>query len=349
MAANNLQTVTRWLHKSQDAFQAIPNPVLDFERERHFAKQQVTANSYLMGAVANNPQSLLDAMTNVAAIGLSLNPADKLAYLIPRKINNVQSCCLDISYRGLSRVAIDSGAVEFIRADDVFSNDKFEYYGPIDKPVHQYARGDRGELECTYAVAKTKGGDYLCEVMEVDELNKIRDCSEMYKRHQSGPWVDFPQEMRKKTVIKRLTKTLPNPSPELNLAIDALNQHEGIEFSERKSNFNLFMDQGDALGLYLQKLNIEEECERDQTDVLDVYSNLQQFPRGQIGAKRKEFKQHIDNGGACFNNIMGGVTEQDKGMIEDGIAGATDEALVMLENKLGPEMWAEMQGILNNE
>jgi recombination protein RecT len=48
---------------------------------------------------------VIDAVTNIAAIGISLNPAKKQAYLVPRD----GRICLDISYMGLMDLAMADG------------------------------------------------------------------------------------------------------------------------------------------------------------------------------------------------------------------------------------------------
>ena len=59
---------------------------ITFEREAQFAMQILQdPDSYIHKVAMANKSSLVAAINNVAAIGISLNPASKLAYLVPRK------------------------------------------------------------------------------------------------------------------------------------------------------------------------------------------------------------------------------------------------------------------------
>ncbi len=80
---------------------------VNYDTEAMFAMQIINKNSYLMGIANSNPASLRDAVINIASIGLSLNPATKYAYLVPRE----KAACLDISYIGLIKLATDTGSI----------------------------------------------------------------------------------------------------------------------------------------------------------------------------------------------------------------------------------------------
>ena len=58
--------------------------ILDFTQECLFARQQLLKNNFTLDTAAKNPNSLQAAILNVAAIGVSLNPALSHAYLVPR-------------------------------------------------------------------------------------------------------------------------------------------------------------------------------------------------------------------------------------------------------------------------
>lgn len=64
-------------------------------KESQFAIQLFQNNDYLAKVAFQNQTSTQNAIINVAAIGISLNPAQKLAYLVPRK----GAICLDIRDR----------------------------------------------------------------------------------------------------------------------------------------------------------------------------------------------------------------------------------------------------------
>ena len=201
-----------------------------WETESQFAIQLFQANDYLANVALQNQTSAQNAIINVAAIGISLNPALKLAYLVPRKINKLQAVCLDISYMGLLHLAMETGSIRWGQAVVVYSGDKFKLTGLGNMPIHEHDPfSDRGDAVGVYCTVKTSDGDYLTECMGIDDVNKIRARSESFKKGY-GPWVSDYGEMVRKTVIKRAYKYWPKVE-RLSNAIEYLNTQngEGIE------------------------------------------------------------------------------------------------------------------------
>lgn len=185
---------------------------IEFDREAGFAAQTLTANDYLAKIARANKDSFYAAITNVAAIGISLNPASKLAYLVPRK----GAVCLDISYMGLMHIAQLCGAIQWGQAVIVREKDKFELRGVDKEPEHIYQpfSTDRGTIIGVYVVVKTDGGDYLTHPMTLSKVHEIRDRSEAWKAYQKDksktcPWVTDEEEMIKKTCVKQAAKYWP--------------------------------------------------------------------------------------------------------------------------------------------
>ncbi|QGH71319.1 DNA recomination protein [Yersinia phage vB_Yen_X1] len=219
----------------QGQFEAVvTDDKINFVKEAGFALQILQGNNFTCGVAQRNPESLKNAITNVAAIGVSLNPAKKHAYLVPRNGN----VCLDISYLGLINIAVESGSIKWAQAKIVYSNDTYENTGVDTAPIHKYnAFGNRGEIIGAYVTVKTRDDSYLTTEMSIDEIHRIRQRSESFKKGNSSPWKTDYEEMVKKTVIKRAYKLWP-VSDRLANAIEMLNeQGEGIDFnSERKAS-----------------------------------------------------------------------------------------------------------------
>ncbi len=235
-----MSTAIDIIGKAKDQFISInevsPESTLVWKSEANFAMQAIHKNDYTLKAFQGNPASLRDAIINVASIGLSLNPATAYAYLVPRD----GAICLDISYKGLIKMATDTGSIMWCRADVVYSSDSFEYKGPAAAPVHTANPfdKDRGEIVGVYCIAKTCDSDYLVEVMTEQEIQDIRSKSKSITGNGAkySPWNTFPNEMRKKAVIKRASKTWPRTDRHEKLAkvIEYVNQDEGIDFDEVK-------------------------------------------------------------------------------------------------------------------
>lgn len=212
---------------------AVTNEV-DWEAESLFAYSICANNDYLWEIATRNPWSLTMAMVNVAAIGVTLNPARQFAYLVPRDGRVV----VDIGYRGLIHVATKEGSILWAKAEIVREKDlaNFEYRGVNREPHHPFNPFDkeRGEIVGAYSLAGLPNGTVLCEAVSIEEIWQARDRSAYYRKTQSGPWVDDTSEMIKKTTIKRGAKTWPNPGPRMAAAIDYLNREagEGLAISD---------------------------------------------------------------------------------------------------------------------
>jgi recombination protein RecT len=238
--SNALQVISNEIYGVRAGFEAVSvDRSINFEREAGFAIQILGGNEYALGVAMNNKQSVIDAVTNISAIGISLNPAKKQAYLVPRD----KKICLDISYMGLLDLAIASGSIMWGKGELVKESDDFRLNGFDRPPSHERApfAKDRGEVIGVYVVAKTHSGDYLTETMTIDEVNDIRNRSSAWKawveKKRSCPWVTDPGEMSKKTVIKRAYKTWPK-TDRLDKAIHFLNTdgEEGLESIRQQNN-----------------------------------------------------------------------------------------------------------------
>lgn len=226
---SSLQIIESSVYGLRDTFAAVlADPTIKFEAEAGFAVQAIMASDYATKIALSNPQSVINAVTNVAAIGISLNPAKKQAYLVPRK----SKICLDISYMGLMELAIASRSVCWAQSLLVYSNDKFRINGYDKPPAHDYEPfgADRGEIVGVYVVAKTADGDYLTHCMDLAAVFDIRERSEAWKAWLKDktkcPWVTDAGEMIKKTCVKQASKYWPK-TDRLDQAIHHLNVDSG--------------------------------------------------------------------------------------------------------------------------
>lgn len=216
---------------ARDRFEvALVDNRLKFEAEAGFAMQALQNNDYLARIAAGNMESFRNAVTNVAAIGVSLNPAKKQAYLVPRD----GKVCLDISYMGMLDLAIETGAIQWGQAKIVKANDHFELRGIDQPPDHSYNpfSTERGETIGVYVVVKTAAGDYLTHAMPISAVNEIRDRSPAWKAwikdKKKCPWVTDKEEMDKKTCVKQGSKYWPkNGNSRLEAAIHHMNTDGG--------------------------------------------------------------------------------------------------------------------------
>lgn len=126
-------------------------------------------------------------------------------------------------YKGILKMVRNSGELASINAGVAYEKDKFEYY--VDERgehiMHQPAFvKDRGLPIMTYCIARTKGNkEPYIEVMPEEEIEKCKNSSNAVKKGYDTPWKGpFADEMRKKTIIRRISKRLPM-STDMNMAI----------------------------------------------------------------------------------------------------------------------------------
>jgi recombination protein RecT len=222
--SNALAIVTGAIQEARDDFsRVLVDRSISFEREAGFAIQVLQNNDFALKVAMGDKQSVMNAVKNIAAIGISLNPARKQAYLVPRG----GKICLDISYIGLIDIAIASGSILWAQAEIVRENDGFHLEGLDKPPVHTFNPfgKERGEIIGAYVVAKMHNGDHLTTTMSIDEIYGIRNRSEAYKRG-NGPWKTDEGEMIKKTVIKRAYKMWPK-TDRIDEAVRQLNDENG--------------------------------------------------------------------------------------------------------------------------
>jgi recombination protein RecT len=283
--------VIEYVKKQESKFKELDKAngnLVDFGRECLFARQQILKNSFTLKVASENPTSLQAAILNVASIGITLNPATQHAYLVPRD----GQICLDISFRGLVYLATDAGAIKWARAELVYENDDFEWRGPNEVPLHKADpfSEERGEMRGGYVIAKMPDGDVMVETMSAAEINKVRDTSKAFKKG-GGPWIDWPEEMAKKTIIKRAYKSWPQTPARrrLDSAVEALHETEGTRYTiEQHERFMKALHDEDEMAFF----QLRHEVGTDTWCAL-----FNSFPKGQK-TKQKDAARQLEKKGA---------------------------------------------------
>ncbi|TWA71861.1 recombination protein RecT [Azospirillum baldaniorum] len=186
----------------------------------------------VMTAVAKNPdlaqadrRSLFNSCLEAAADGLLPNGKEAALVIFNTKEKQVgrDVWVKKVQYmpmvRGIRKLAFNSGQIKLLDAFCVHANDDFDYaYGFEPTVTHKPPKfgSDRGPIIGVYAVAETKDGERSLEVMDKAAVEKVRAVS---RSKDSGPWVQWWDEMARKTVLRRLAKRLPL-SAELERAIE---------------------------------------------------------------------------------------------------------------------------------
>lgn len=224
--SNNLTTWKSSLKEAHTKFVAI-NPE-KAQSELGFA-MQIFQNSDTLQRC--DPQSILNAVVNVARTSVTLNPVMRLAYLVPRK----GKCVLDFSYMGLVAMLRDNNCIKSISAHIVYEDEEFDYDVAYNKITHKprFAKTEnehksRERIGC-YSRATLPNGEIVFEFMPMWEVEKVKRLSEGSSNKFSA-WQTWEEEMIKKVVIKRHFKMLisGNPSEALSTALQIENENNAL-------------------------------------------------------------------------------------------------------------------------
>ena len=220
---NNIQSL---LDKSKTSIMAVLPRHVTIDK---FMRMVVAAVSKTPDLLDCTPRSIVLATAQAAVLGLEPNSPLGLAYLVPFK----KQAQFIPGYKGLIRLAYNSGEINWIQARAIRERDTYELdYGTDQRLVHRpFLAGDAGPLVGVYSVVEMKGGAKLFEFMTATEVEAIR------RRSQSagnGPWVTDFEEMAKKTVLRRHTKTLPLSEEKLARAME----HQAIAESGNGPDFS---------------------------------------------------------------------------------------------------------------
>lgn len=111
---------------------------------------------------------------------------------------------------GLRKKILQSGEIARIETAVVYQNDHFRYVRGLHPDlIHEPTLAEPGEPLAAYSIAWFKDGSYSFEVMPKAQIEKVRQAS---KNADRGPWVQWWDEMARKTVLRRHAKSLPMSS-----------------------------------------------------------------------------------------------------------------------------------------
>lgn len=190
--------------------------------KEQFSRAFLTALRKTPALVKCDQNSISTAVVTAAQLGLMID-VNGACWLIPYG----SECKLVIGYQGLIDLCYRSGLVNSVFADVVCENDKFTYRQGLEQHLDHTPNlhGDRGKPYAVYAIANVKGSDRpVFVVMNSAEVEEVKKSSAAAKS-RSSPWYTWPNEMWKKTALKRLAKMLPK-SVELANAFDFEDKQE---------------------------------------------------------------------------------------------------------------------------
>jgi len=186
----------------QDQLQRALPPHVNPQRFTRIALTVIGQNPDLLKA---DRASLFQSVMGAAQLGLLPENVMGEAYILPFK----GKAQLLVGYKGLLKLARQSGLITSIYADVAHENDTEAelILGSTAGVKHRpLLRGDRGDPLFVYAVAQFKDGSQQLAWMTIDEVERIRKGS---PGANSPAWKGHWGQMAIKTCLRRLLKTLP--------------------------------------------------------------------------------------------------------------------------------------------
>lgn len=184
---------------------------LDPDRIARIATTIVRGNDKLAQCT---PESFLGALMTASQLGLEPGPLGE-AYLVPFG-NQVTFIA---GYRGLIKLAFQSGMVKRIGAHVVREFDEFDYaYGLEPYLVHKPRLTERGKPVAVYGSATLHDGETPFVVLSFDEVERLRRRGRSSSGNNS-PWVTDWDAMARKTAIRQLERWLPKSTDLRNFGL----------------------------------------------------------------------------------------------------------------------------------
>jgi len=177
-------------------------------------------------------ESTLDSIIKAAELGLDFAGQSGQGYLIPYGSKYLPKgnyeCKFMPGYQGFIELAYRTDKVAFIDAEVVYTEDYYDY-ALGSKPFIEHKpclTGERGEPLFAYCVVIRKDSDIpKIELMSKEQIDSVHASS---RSGEEGPWVTFPDEMWRKSVIRRAWKYMPKTA-ELAQAAELDNQNYTFE------------------------------------------------------------------------------------------------------------------------
>lgn len=200
--SSGTKTLKDWVVDYKSEIERALPSVITQER---FSRMVMSALSKTPKLKDCTPNSFLGAMLDAAQLGLEPNTTLGQAYLIPYG----KVCQFQIGYRGMIDLANRSGEIKNIESHIVYEKDDFDFeYGLESRLKHKpYMHADKGEPVWVYAIYRLVNGGYGFEVMSYEDV--IAHGRQYSKTFSNGPWQTNPEEMAKKTLLKKVLKYAP--------------------------------------------------------------------------------------------------------------------------------------------
>jgi phage RecT family recombinase len=182
-----------------------------------FKRVLITAMNAQPDLVLADRRSLFVAVQKCAGDGLLPDGREAALVVFNTKVKNKRTGATQYIKKveyipmifGIRKRMRNSGEVLSATAEVIFAKDKFAYRLGDEASIEHIPAvlgNDRGKQIGAYAIIKLRNGEVLREVMSIADIERVRAIS----RSKDGPaWVNWYEEMARKSVLKRCAKGAP--------------------------------------------------------------------------------------------------------------------------------------------
>jgi recombination protein RecT len=194
------------LRMSDQIKTALPQKVTP-DRMCRIAMTAITKNPKLAECT---PASFMGALLTSAQLGLECNTPLGQAYLIPFNNKGVLETEFQLGYQGTIDLCYRTKMYRTIQARIVYEGDDFDYsYGMDEKLIHRPREKTTNPIY-VYAYYELANGAKSFEVMSWSAvMGYAKKYSMAVQKGWTSPWQTNPEEMAKKTLLKKVLKYAP--------------------------------------------------------------------------------------------------------------------------------------------
>jgi len=206
VAKKEIVTVASFMEKQKDLISKVLPKTITPERMLGIFTMILKSTPALRECTQ---QSLIGAVIQTAQLGLQPGNMGHI-HLIPFRNNGVKEVQLVIGYKGFVELINRSGKASVLNAEVVYENDQFQYEQGLNPILrHIPVATNRGEKIGVYCIAKNLlANEKVFIYLHKEEVEKVHKASKA-RSSQYSPWATWPEEMWKKTAVKRISKLLP--------------------------------------------------------------------------------------------------------------------------------------------
>ena len=266
----------------------------EFLKIRPYEKEnKIKQKNQLANAIKNNPVKFAVYLKNLITLGVDIS--QNQAYFLPYG-DDITSV---LDYKTLMALVKKHTNVQSIDAQLVYENEHFvvEQGKVVTHKQNPFASLDeKGALVGAYSVFTLDDGSRDYYFASLDEINKVKECSKSAKAGY-GPWLEWYEQMVKKTVIRKGMKFYPMIlDNEQRIALDSVDNDVDFNMNKQRAHQNVKITDvkdvkipGQAeLRKYCKdnnlnaekvnaKLNVRSRVAKDTNEYFNVLSELKQM------------------------------------------------------------------------